>query len=458
MKKFNFEYKYFITTYVLPLMGLKNNNLEDTQSKKEYKVPIVKEEKFIIFSSGGKALWKLPFSGRVVKSTLNFANCLVNCFNLISEYNFSDSLKLKYPSKTFKEQAYEYAVQQGIIQWVFGAKNKKIEELLSLIEKWATKTYEGKKVAFAFIISKEKKGKIEKSDCWLKFLRQDLSAVFTDGVSSAIELDNDCNFIKYLSTFQITGERDTALCIPFRFSDMISKCIPNKKAGIFLLTNGDIFLVKQGQFYFVKRNSKWLNFSYEAFENVIRNSEYGGKITKKLLQEVYTSILDVSFSHAGGIISVVSKNKLINKGDEPHVLHVCDDISNGKKVDELEKILVEELGYNESRTDSQKKIKKDIDSRLLKREIVKELVDGKIFNDIDRKLRSELISLDGASLIDFKGKVISFGAIIQNNSGSSGGGRGAAAKKLSNYGIAVKISTDGYIELYIDGKCVYEIK
>ena len=67
-------------------------------------------------------------------------------------------------------------------------------------------------------------------------------------------------------------------------------------------------------------------------------------------------------------------------------------------------------------------------------------------------------SLDGACVIDNIGQVYSFGAIIQNESGSSGGGRGAAAKKLSEYGMAIKISTDGYIEVFVNQNKVYVIK
>ena len=69
-----------------------------------------------------------------------------------------------------------------------------------------------------------------------------------------------------------------------------------------------------------------------------------------------------------------------------------------------------------------------------------------------------MIALDGACILDCKGGVYSFGAIIRNESGSSGGGRGAAAKKLSSYGMAIKISTDGYIEVYVNRELVYEIK
>lgn len=98
------------------------------------------------------------------------------------------------------------------------------------------------------------------------------------------------------------------------------------------------------------------------------------------------------------------------------------------------------------------------DIRALKRAILKRLIAEKSFDKLDRKLRSELLGLDGACIIGCNGKVQAFGAIIQNDSGSLGGGRGAAARKLSEYGMAVKISTDGYIEIYVEGDLVYSIK
>lgn len=66
--------------------------------------------------------------------------------------------------------------------------------------------------------------------------------------------------------------------------------------------------------------------------------------------------------------------------------------------------------------------------------------------------------VDGACIIDIKGNVCACGAIIKNDSGSTGGGRGAASKKLSEYGFSIKISTDGYIELYINRNLKYSIK
>lgn len=78
-----------------------------------------------------------------------------------------------------------------------------------------------------------------------------------------------------------------------------------------------------------------------------------------------------------------------------------------------------------------------------------------MFKDMDRKLRCELISLDGACILNHNGYVNAFGAIISSKSGSTAGRRGAAAKTLSTFGLAAKISTDGYVELYINREVRY---
>ena len=53
--------------------------------------------------------------------------------------------------------------------------------------------------------------------------------------------------------------------------------------------------------------------------------------------------------------------------------------------------------------------------------------------------------MDGATILDYQGNVIAAGAIVKVGAGSEGGGRLAAAKALSKYGLAIKISSDGGI-------------
>ena len=177
---------------------------------------------------------------------------------------------------------------------------------------------------------------------------------------------------------------------------------------------------------FVKRCNKWLNFNGNAFSTALSKEKVKIK-NERLIKEIFATALDVSFSHCGGIIACVDYNKLKNN---ENVLSMADNLI--------------ESNDNESN----------------KRKIIRMLVGNNNFSDIDRKLRAELTALDGACIIDEEGKVISFGAIIQNESGSTGGGRGAAARALSKFGgFAIKISTDGYLELYVDGRDpVYKIK
>ena len=159
-----------------------------------------------------------------------------------------------------------------------------------------------------------------------------------------------------------------------------------------------------------------------------------------LLESIFASILDVSFSHAGGIIAIVGDgwpaSRRIEDGQQIPVLAECDDLLNNA---------------------FDKKTPPD-DIRPIKRAVLKKLINRSTFGFLDRKLRSELLGLDGACIIGCDGRIYSFGAIIQNDSGSTGGGRGAAAKKLSSYGMAVKVSTDGYIEVYINRELVYAVK
>jgi hypothetical protein len=86
------------------------------------------------------------------------------------------------------------------------------------------------------------------------------------------------------------------------------------------------------------------------------------------------------------------------------------------------------------------------EEKCVKTATLTKLISGKKFQDLDRKLRQELIAIDGATVIDYDGTILAVGAIIKIEAGSSGGGRLAAAKTLSNYGISIKISNDGSMQ------------
>ncbi len=70
------------------------------------------------------------------------------------------------------------------------------------------------------------------------------------------------------------------------------------------------------------------------------------------------------------------------------------------------------------------------------------------FDAIDRRLRLKPFSMDGAVILDHRGRVLAAGAIVSIGAGSIGGGRAAAARRLSEFGLGIKISADGPITAY----------
>ncbi len=150
-------------------------------------------------------------------------------------------------------------------------------------------------------------------------------------------------------------------------------------------------------------------------------------IIKKNIQAIYCTLLDVSFSHTGGCFALVlpSKEKKIDDVVKERIdLFVTGTPVEGISSESREKIevLTYLLGYS--------------------------LNNMRSFFEIEKPLRKEILSLDGATVVSINGDFYCAGSIVAVGGGSSGGGRTAATKRLAEFGVGIKISEDGYIEAY----------
>ncbi|MDE7384141.1 MAG: hypothetical protein K2M84_00105, partial [Anaeroplasmataceae bacterium] len=419
--------------------------------------------------------YAIKVSNECFKET--FLKKIRNVFDELLKVTYNDfnvkehKILNNYNSFTKVINAYNYAVQRGITTWIADKSAEQLEHLLMLLEKWSSKTYEGSKVPFAFIVNlRSKEGTFD----YANFLEEEYSATFTDGITSIIELDKNLKFLKYHSITKNNTISETDISkTPFRFSQVITKFTKgNNNVAIILLTSGDIILIKNAKIELIKRDGKWINFNKDVFVSVVMtvNKERPNQeklVTQNLLNSIFYTALDVSFSHHGGLIAVVENTEQLTKPSEFEDIKL-NQYDKSKQygiinyIDNLQDSLPSymELKTSYSETFNSLNMKKRFDKRkaILSLAGANELNSDISFINLDRKLRSEFVSMDGATILDNKGYVISFGAIIQNDSGSYGGGRGAAAKKLSNFGLAIKISTDGYIEVYINGDIRYRMK
>ncbi|MTI84262.1 MAG: hypothetical protein FH756_10225 [Firmicutes bacterium] len=106
-------------------------------------------------------------------------------------------------------------------------------------------------------------------------------------------------------------------------------------------------------------------------------------------------------------------------------------------------------------------IKNDLE-KVIHKEILSYLGDDYGVNilDIDKYLIALAAGVDGATILDNDLNLISFGEIIDNSnidSKDSYGARTNAAISASNYGLSIKVSEDGDIEIYKDGLLKHSI-
>lgn len=458
------EYKYFLETYLLPIIGISyDNNIQripdsGIMAAAPAGVYIRQQNNRLLFSAYNEDLFQMEWKPVVSEDNLALAQNIIRAFTSVAHFKMSDNsraLNIDYATDEIREENYRLAVQKGVCDWCVGGQNDTFYQLLKILEKWSVQTYEGKKVTFGFVFNPRAKSFFSEDEygTWLEFLKDDYAATLTDCIHSVIQLDEKCSFAGYLSitendfieAYQLTPN------LPYRFARVIEKYVKGTCVGVFLLNNGDIILSKNGEIRLVKRNLKWLNLSYDTFKNMVAARVSQVKIDDNLLRQIYASTLDVSLAHTGGIIAVVKKTSDLKIKNVNPILNPCDNLTDRRPLCEISDEMKSLPAY--------KNIKPgEIKKRLLKRKAITSLLDGKKFDEVDRKLRTELISMDGACIIDQKGEICAIGAIIQNDSGSSGGGRSAAAKKLSTYGMAVKISTDGYIEMFANYDPVYAVK
>lgn len=442
------EFLEIVKTYVIPLLDIKGNCqlVDEPYNNKLFIEKTTDSSEVRIFPLVSRHNIPSPF---YVKAKLN------NRYNIpkslhrilaellkVSEYNYSDfSIKRFYGKEgarqsSYKHRAFNLAYELGICEWITQTEEDAVvlHTVIAQIINWSCRTYEGKKVPFGIVIDFNQEANDNNAD-YLSFLNNDSSAVFTDGVFSGILLDKNGRVLSFITRNTIVHSNNNGkqIFVPYQFEDIAKHCL-GFTIGIIALKNGEIILIKDQAIVFAKRGSKWIYFNWECvYHNLrpyfLKDSSLSESDIYDRCQQLYCTMLDVSFAHSGGCIALIIPDKENSKEIKNIIKERIDlccqgEFPNGISAESKEKMTIMSylLSYHNSRMQS--------------------------FFDIERVLRKEIIGLDGATVISLNGSFYCAGSIVSVTSGSSGGGRTAAAKKLSNLGVGIKISEDGYIEAF----------
>lgn len=344
-------------------------------------------------------------------------------------------------SNEYFKKVEEFAIEKAICEALSGGSAKMLFELIGSIGSWGARTYEGRRPELGFLVANKKCPKnVNENLRVTEMLHQDYSAVLSDGKKTCIEISADGYILSYL---KLPRSKDADLLAPYEYM-RIANASSGQKVGVVLTRSGDILLFKERMLVFAKKRGKWTCFSHE--EIIDRLSERRTEKVDEIRKAIYLSALDAAFAGTGACIVH------LNKEDEYSVLrHI-------NKLDILQESYYEQkcqeevaqsffFGSNE-KADPVKYETFLRESGCIKLAGLKQIVAGNKFYDLDRNLRQDLLAIDGATVIDSDGDIVAVGAIIQIEAGSTGGGRFAATKTLSKYGMAIKVSADGLIEGY----------
>lgn len=451
LNKAQVEFHSVINTFILPLCDSRGNlKLVKKPSMNTALVSYVENGKnspclyfFPCISRNGHTT---PFCYKVKtyspKSIVKRLNVILRELLKVTEYNCFDGKirkqrdygngKRRYTS--YKNKTLQLAFELGMCSWLAphdGAFT--LHAMLCRMEEWASKTYEGSSVPFGFVVDFDAKANKDAAS-YLSFLQNDCSAVFTDGVFSGIRLDQKGRVLSFITrnTPIKNHQPENEMFVPYQFSDIAQHCSGNA-IGVIVLTNGEILLVKKRAICFAKRGTKWVSFDWDRIRSQLLpyflTTENADMIDiERKIKIIYNTILDVSFSHVGGCLSIIvpdiDDNEISKVIKERFDLSVAGKLPDGVSSESKEKIKV--LSYL----------------------LVDNNFNIRSFFELDAPLRKEILSLDGATVVSLDGSFYCAGSIVAVPSGSTGGGRTAAAKKLAHLGVGIKISEDGYVEAY----------
>ena len=375
----------------------------------------------------------------VIKRSQPFKNFEVNLVrSIVSEL-------LEIYNNDFGKEGYRPVLQQHIIEEAIckSVSESSYETILSIVReitKWGNRTYEGQRALFGFVVCNIKASKQVNPNLHItKILNENFGAVIANGMQTCLKISSDGYLLNFLS---VPDSKETNINAPYDYIDMANVC-SGSRVGVALSRTGDVLLFHQKNLVFAKKCGVWTRYSHEEIIN--RIADKTSEVADSTRKAIYLSALDVSYARTGGCVVHLDKDQ-----DENVLKHIDESdllLENYyiKKCEQKNKLsfFTEGEGDAPEIEPYQEFIKQ---AKCVKTANLIKVINGRKFYELDRKLRQELLSVDGATIINNDGEILAVGAIILIETGGFSGGRLAASKTLSKYGVALKISADGQIQ------------
>jgi hypothetical protein len=296
--------------------------------------------------------------------------------------------------------------------------------LIDELNKLSEQSYENKTLTFGCVLDPNRHDKLVKNARFPdRFLESKKYKALSDGFHTAYEVSRFGRLVDFVDLEFPRRSRLTKKHYYPQWAEHIAQASRQGRCGFVLSRQGEILVFDEGALRFTYRIGRWQYWNHSHLVNLLKDRARAQKVKPKLLGRVvgsiYRAALDVSFRRSGGLFVLLHNRK-----------NISEIVRRGDAIGDLGRSIV----------DSQ------FDSAF----------SGKSIQNLPRSVIVDLSSLDGAIVLDNTGKILAYGAVLQpRNTGrlrGTEGSRTKAAIGASNYGLAVKISSDGGITVYHEAK------
>jgi len=298
-----------------------------------------------------------------------------------------------------------------------------VSEVLGALHKLSEQSYENKALTFGCVLDPGNRQIVEDVTFPEDYLSSKRYKALSDGFRTAYLISTYGQVVDFIDLDRY-GKMKLSERNHFPdWAEPMARMSRGGRCGIALSRQGDILVFDEGTLRFTYRYGQWQYWNHTHLIKLLRDRAKAQGVQKKVLGRVvgaiYRAALDVSFRRSGGLFVVLhhrhSLHEIVRQGDA-----VTDGSRRG--------------------TDA------SFDA----------VFSGKKIQFTSRSILVELASLDGAVVLENSGKIVAYGAVLRpKKSGKLIGAEGSRTKAAigaSNYGLAVKISSDGDISVFHEGK------
>lgn len=443
------ELMVIVERFIIPFLSIENEDVDKQITFQEFKKP--KKKKFIEYDTKNKIMKFYPtekYESYFMLAIKCECNKKIKIIRDMMSYVLS---KKNVYDPRFINNYFDFLIEEGFVNWLALRKDETAETLMVVLKglkHWAVQTFEGEKKSFVIGVNLENSE--DKGFNIRDIIEDNFFATITEAYNSAVVVNRKGVIIDYVSDTNTSEHQNkTDYVLPVKSESIVRKLNNLGSEIIFSLEESGSLLVykvdykntekeekekrvnPQMKIVLALRGGKWLNYDPINFKNAIH-----GSVDDQNISNLFSGILDVSLEHSGGSIAILDEDK-----DEKVLKNILSDVDN--------------LSHSYRFPDVMKS--KD-QKRLLIENLLLENNEPVNFYNMDRYKRLELLNMDGATIIDKEGNIIAMAAIIKNVKPSDdGGSRTASVKELSNYGVGIKISTDGGITVYKNEKIKFKM-